>query len=183
MGKSTLIHNALTEYPTRLQYLKDYTTRPQRKTDTGIEYTFVNDEEFDRQRSIVEDWQEGSLYGNRYGHDTAAYRKIMNLGGFFIGCCYPSIEDAQSLDKYYDPSRITIVHVELPQDIRAERLVSQRGEEGRMRLEKDADWTMSERYQSRIDFIFDSVGTRDENRTAFRELLGQIFLSTSDEHP
>lgn len=181
VGKSTLIHDALAEYPEQLHYLKDFTTRPKRATDTDTEYSFVNDEEFDRQRDLAEDWQEGSVYGNRYGHDTAAFRELMKIGNFFVGCCYPSLEDAQSLDAHYGPSAITLVHVELPYDTRAERLISQRGAEGRARLEKDATWNMSEDYRNRIDFLFNSNRARAENRIAFNALLSQIFRNSRNK--
>jgi len=181
VGKSTLIHDALAEYPEQLRYLKDFTTRPRRTTDTDTEYLFVNDAEFDRQRSLAEDWQEGSIYNNRYGHDVAVYKKILQIGNFLVGCCYPSLEDVQSLEAHYDPSTITVLHIELPYNIRAERLISQRGAEGHARLEKDATWSMSKDYRTRIDFLFNSNRTKDENGFAFNALLGQVFRNSRNK--
>lgn len=181
VGKSTLIQCALTDYPGQLQYLKNFTTRAKRSTDNDTEYTFVDDDTFDQQRKIAKDWQEGNIYDNRYGHDTATYRKLMQRGKFLIGCCYPSLEDAQSLDENYDPSLITVVHVDLPEEVRAERLLSQRGEEGRLRLTEDASWTMTDSYRMRVDFLFNANKNRDENRFVFNALLGQIFRNSTSK--
>ena len=181
VGKSTLIHDALDDNPRQLHYLKDFTTRERRPTDNDTEYVFVSDNEFDRPKTLAADWQEGSIYENRYGHDTAKYKRLMQLGNYLIGCCYPSLEDSESLNVYYNLNKITVIHVDLPDEIRAERLISQRGEEGKRRLEKDASWIMSEGYKKRIDIRFNANGPKLKNRHEFNAIIQQIISATSDK--
>lgn len=175
VGKSTLIQDLLIDNPSRLRYLKDYTTRTKRPTDNDIEYIFVDEDEFKQIKAAAKDWQEGVAYGNYYGHDTAEYRQYMHSGKYLIGCCYPSIEDASSLDAHYSPTCITIIHIDIPNDTRAKRLITQRGEEGRSRLIRDASWTMTDDYRNRINYVFHADKSRKENRANFNNLIQRII--------
>ena len=79
-GKSAISAGLLGTIP-RLQFSISYTTRPPRGPEqNGIEYFFVNREEFQRliQRGELLEWAE--VYGNLYGTSQQIVQRILEAG-------------------------------------------------------------------------------------------------------
>ena len=66
-GKTTLVHALVTKKP-ELRFSISYTTRPKRRNEAyGVDYLFVDREEFERLRSAGEMLESAEVFDNLYG--------------------------------------------------------------------------------------------------------------------
>ena len=66
-GKTTLVHALTTRHP-ELRFSISYTTRPKRRNEAdGVDYLFVDQEEFERLREAGEMLESATVFDNLYG--------------------------------------------------------------------------------------------------------------------
>jgi len=80
-GKTTLNNKMLEEYPEQIEMSVSYTTRDKRtKEINGIDYNFINKEEFERlvQHGDMLEW--ATVHGNLYGTPIQEINRISQIG-------------------------------------------------------------------------------------------------------
>lgn len=79
-GKTTLVHALTTKNP-GLRFSISYTTRPQRSNEAdGVDYIFVNEEEFKKLESEGELLEHATVFGNYYGTSRKQVEAILEDG-------------------------------------------------------------------------------------------------------
>ena len=80
-GKTTLARRLLAEFEQQLSFSVSYTTRPIRKNETnGVDYHFVDDEEFTRMVESGEFAEWAEVHGNKYGTSRGAVDRALSSG-------------------------------------------------------------------------------------------------------
>ena len=110
-GKSTLVRNALSQLPEELLYMKTLTTRVRRPVEDDIEYTFVNDSEYEQHRQSANVWDESTIYGNRYAVNASEYIEALYRGKNVIFCSIPSREIMDNTRKIYGATLLSTIQL------------------------------------------------------------------------
>lgn len=107
-GKTTLIRAAMQQIDT-LSYLRTVTTRPRRQGEQdGVEYQFVNEQEYEAARAKSEQWDHSEYQGYKYGADVAAVRKQLGSGVAVICSIAPSGVILEQMKHIFGPDPITV---------------------------------------------------------------------------
>lgn len=80
-GKTTLVHAVVTKYQDDLRFSISYTTRGPRSNEAdGIDYLFVDEEEFMRQRDAGEMLEYARVFDNYYATSRSQVEKHLSEG-------------------------------------------------------------------------------------------------------
>lgn len=172
VGKGTLVRELLSRYP-RLELSISATTRPPREGEVdGVDYHFLEDEDF-RERMARGDFMEwAEVYGHRYGTLTEPVRHALEEGRDVV--LEIDVQGArQVMQAMPDAVSIFVRPASLQQlEERLRGRGSESEEQLRVRLEKAA-WEMEE------GRLFRHQVLNDRLEDAIREICG-IYESESD---
>lgn len=110
-----------------------YTTRPKRKNETdGIDYHFISKEDFEKK--IEEDyWYEWDLFRPELGWYYGQSKEDIKNSDLFI----KTVEGVRKI-KPEDRKNITVIYLDIPEEIRRERLNKRKDKDDpERRLESD----------------------------------------------
>jgi len=79
-GKTTLVHALVTRHP-ELRFSISYTTRPKRRNEAhGVDYLFVNEDEFEKLRDTAALLEYAEVFDNYYGTSREQVREHLRAG-------------------------------------------------------------------------------------------------------
>lgn len=170
-GKSTLIKRLFAAFPETFAFSVSHTTRkPREGEEDGVDYCFVDEEEFVRMIGNNEFLEHALVHDNRYGTSMAAVEKVFETGK----CCVLDV-DVQGVasvaescdDELWSPRFVWISPPSLT--VLRERLKA-RGSETPESLEKRMDSATREIAFAATSRLFDLTIINDNVDEAYGEL-------------
>lgn len=171
-GKTTLIRGALEAYPDDLQYLRTYTTRPQRE-DHEPEYVFVDQAQYNDLRMATPQWDHDEFYGNYYGCDVSAANATLRGGTSLIVSAMPDRAVLEAMKSLYTDAESYTVYVRTERELRAARLAGRRVVSETARILVDD--TLPVDFDVTADLVFEAPGGIEESKIAFNKIVGELI--------
>lgn len=163
-GKTTLIRAVLEVLP-KLTYLHTATTRPPRSGEAdGIEYQFVDDEEYETLRQTSKHWDHAEYHGYKYGADVAKVLETIQSGNSVICALAPNLAIIAQMKRLYGSEPITI-WIDTSAQMSATRIA---GDTKRAARQEDSS------LKSEFMHIFTPSGELVTDQAAFIELLQSL---------
>ncbi len=172
-GKSTLIRAALSSID-GLRGIPTYLTRaprPGELEDKQLEYVFVDQKEYDRQRMKSCHWDHTEIAGTSYGADADEVNRRMAEGQVFIINSPNQIEKLEEMQQQYQGNK-QLIWIDTSLEVSNQRLLARDGEQATKRMN---DPVQSEngtgRLQANADIIFEPSASLEEDKQRFITLV------------
>lgn len=175
VGKTTMCHRLLERHEP-LRFSISYTTRPPRgDEEEGVDYHFVDDEEFDRMREAGEFAEWADVHGHRYGTARSTIESAWEHGADLLFDI--DYQGARQLKSTYDHAEAVFVIPPSMEELR-ERL-SGRGTESSESFQRRLDQATQELRQYEL---FDYLVTNDALAEAV-DVLDAIYEAARRARP
>ncbi len=164
-GKTTLITRALEHLPD-VKYLKTYTTRPKRTTETNsIEYVFVSDSEYEKLKAASKSWDHTDYVGYKYGADVDQIKADLANGTSVICSVVPNMNEIKRMAALYGQEPI-LIWIDTPPHVAKQRLAGDAARKAR--IEDDS-------IRQHFNVLFRPTGNLEEDASRFTQSLKSLL--------
>lgn len=170
VGKSTLIHRLLEEFPGRFAYSVSHTTRePRKREEDGQDYSFVSKEAFEEMVQRDEFVEYAKIHGQSYGTSFKAVDQVLCSGRI----CILDL-DVQGVEAVRKKKNLNwharFIWIAPPSIQALERRLRKRGTETEQSLKTRLDTAKRELAYAATNNVFDIIVVNDDINSAYREL-------------
>ncbi|CDF41056.1 unnamed protein product [Chondrus crispus] len=174
VGKSTLMHRLMDEYPGRFDYSVSHTTREKREgEEDGVDYNFVQTEDFEKMIEEGQFVEYARVHGKYYGTSYDAVNAVLSLGN----ACILDL-DVQGVDALWNKSGLDwdarLVWIAPPSLEALEERLLQRGTETSETLKIRLDTATREISYAATNSVFDFTIINENEDEAYGELRDYI---------
>lgn len=175
VGKSSLIHRLMDDFPNRFHFSVSHTTREPRDGEVdGMDYNFVDSDVFEDMIARGDFVEHAKVHGNYYGTSFAAVKKVLSTGGAcFLDLDVQGVETLRTTRGLtWEPRFIWIAPPSL--DALRDRLKN-RGTETESTVKMRLDTATREMTYAATRDVFDLTVINEDFETAYVEL--RAFVS------
>lgn len=149
-----------------VRYLKTYTTRPKRATETNsIEYIFVNDSEYKKFKAASKSWDHTDYAGHKYGADVDQVKADLANGTNIICSVVPDMDEIKHMAVVYGQEPI-LIWIDTSPQVAKERLAEDMTRKAR--IEDDS-------IKQHFNVLFKPSGNLKEDTSRFTQGLKSLL--------